>query len=158
VTLVDFSENMLHEVPKVLGEYRNRFNIVCHDFFSVKFKKGSFDAIISSFAVHHTRSIEGYVKLYRRIRGWLRPGGIFACIDVVSGANPAWTEINENGWRKYLTGFFGKAKIDRIFANYRAEDSPISLPEHIFCLNKAGFSQTDILWKRYNFALYCGMK
>ena len=158
VTLVDFSQKMLNEVPKVLAAFKNRYDTKCTDFSSIHFNKDSFDSVISSFSIHHSRSINDYFDLYCKIYKWLKPGGTFACIDVVNGFNKEWTQINENGWINYLSGFFGKDKIEQILGNYHVEDSPISLPDHLFCLNKAGFTQTDILWKRYNFAFYIGKK
>jgi len=64
----------------------------------------------------------------------------------------------KTGWRNYLSGHLDEEKIKQIFANYRSEDSPMSLPEHFVSLDKAGFNQVDILWKRYNFALYSPTK
>lgn len=131
---------------------------ICDDFSTVQFRDASFDVVISIFALHHTRNKEEYVSLYGRIFTWLKPGGTFACVDVVNGFGQEWTVLNENGWRKYLLERFDAEKVDQIFANYHAEDSPISVPEHVSCLSRAGFAQADVLWKRYNFALYCARK
>jgi tRNA (cmo5U34)-methyltransferase len=158
ITLVDFSQNMLNAVPKVLKKFKNSYEIIGDDFNNVEFKAASFDAIISSFALHHLRGKKAYTGLYRKIYAWLKPGGSFACVDVVNGFNTSWTKLNEDGWRNYLRGHFDEEKIEQIFANYRSEDSPMSLPEHLSSLDKAGFNQVDILWKRYNFALYCAKK
>ncbi|MGB7568694.1 MAG: class I SAM-dependent methyltransferase [Chitinivibrionales bacterium] len=158
MTLVDFSQDMLNAVPDVLAEFKNRFKVICDDFNNVVFNDAPFDAIISSFALHHTRGEKAYTVLYGKIHRWLKPGGMFACVDVVSGANPSWTELNENGWRNYLLGRLDADEVAHIFSNYRSEDSPISLPEHLSSLQKAGFTQADILWKRHNFALYCARK
>jgi tRNA (cmo5U34)-methyltransferase len=158
VTLVDFSQNMLNAVPEVLKEFKNSYKVLCNDFNKVKFKAASFDSIISSFALHHTRGKKAYTGLYRKIYAWLKPSGSFACVDVVNGFNASWTKLNETGWRNYLRGHFEEEKIKRIFANYRAEDSPMSLLDHLSSLQGAGFKQVDILWKRYNFALYCAKK
>ncbi len=158
IRLVDFSKNMLDVVSVVLKEYPNNFTNECNDFTQIDYEEGSYDAVISSFAIHHTRSIEEYTDLYKKIHKWLKPGGIFACVDVVNGFNMQWTIVNGDGWKKYLKDYFNEEKINQIFANYHAEDSQISLPEHMNCLHKAGFTDADILWKRYNFSLYCARK
>ncbi len=36
--------------------------------------------------------------------------------------------------------------------------SPLSLRQHLALLEQAGFSATDVLWKRFNFAVYAGVK
>lgn len=155
VTLLDFSENMLGCVPAILKGFEGQYRAVSRDFFETDFEPASFDAIISSFAIHHARGKDEYRFLYTKFKSWLKPGGIFACIDVVNGNAPSWTQINEKGWCGYLANYFGETKIDQILANYHSEDSPVSLAEHFECLKAAGFANVDVLWKRFNFALYC---
>lgn len=155
-TLVDFSPNMLAGVPIVLADYPGRYDTICADFFEVSFSEHSFDAVVSSFALHHARGDGEYLRLYQRIHEWLKPGGVFACCDVVSGDNPGWTAINENGWKNYLREVgFTEQGITHIFESYYVEDTPISLSHHMALLRQAGFHHTDVLWKRYNFAVYC---
>lgn len=50
------------------------------------------------------------------------------------------------------------ADVEHIFSNYRREDSPLSLRQHLALLQRAGFSAADVLWKRFNFAVYVGVK
>jgi hypothetical protein len=45
-----------------------------------------------------------------------------------------------------------------MFSNYRREDSPISIRKHLSSLGEAGFAKADVLWKRFNFAVYAGVK
>jgi tRNA (cmo5U34)-methyltransferase len=158
LTLVDFSENMLAEVPQVLKDFPGRYNVLCADFEKVDFDSGAYDAVVSSFAIHHMRNLTAYTDLYAKIARWLKPGGVFACFDVVDGNSEEWTSLNENGWRTYLAGYFDTGKIEHIFANYHAEDTPLSIPRHFDALLKGGFGEVDVLWKRYNFAVYCARK
>lgn len=156
VTLLDFSPNMLEGTAVVLADYSGRYEPICGDFFETELPAQHFDGVISSFALHHGRSDCEYLRLYKRIYQWLKPGGIFTCCDVVSGDNAFWTSINENGWKSYLREVnFSEDQIDSIFASYYVEDTPISLGWHLSLLQEAGFQHTDVLWKRYNFAVYC---
>jgi tRNA (cmo5U34)-methyltransferase len=155
-TLVDFSPNMLDGAPVVLADYQARYDTICADFFEASFPDRHFDAVVSSFALHHARGDGEYLRLYRRIHGWLKPAGVFACCDVVNGDNAGWTAINENGWKNYLREVnFTEQEIARIFESYHVEDTPISLSKHLTLLQQAGFRHVDVLWKRYNFAVYC---
>jgi tRNA (cmo5U34)-methyltransferase len=158
VSLVDFSENMLNEVPDVLADFPGRYTIRQADFWKMKIPAGSFDAVISSFALHHGRGDAVYQKLYKTIYHWLVDGGVFVCCDVVDGDTPELTRLNLAGWRHYLDGKLSKTDVERMFSNYRREDSPISLRKHLSFLEKAGFSNADILWKRFNFAVYMASK
>jgi tRNA (cmo5U34)-methyltransferase len=155
ITLLDFSPNMLDGTTIVLADYPGRYETICGDFFEADLPENHFDAVISSFALHHGRSEDEYLRVYQRIAQWLKPGGVFTCCDVVSGNNAFWTTINENGWKAYLRSVnFSEDQINSIFASYYVEDTPISLPRHLALLQEAGFRHTDVLWKRYNFAVY----
>ncbi len=84
-TLLDFSPNMLAGTSIVLADYPGRYETICGDFLEVEFPAQGFDAVISSFALHHSRGEAEYARMYQRIYGWLKPGGVFACCDVVNG-------------------------------------------------------------------------
>lgn len=159
MTLVDFSPNMLRAALQTLAEYAGRWETIVADFWEVDFPSHSFDGVVSTFALHHGRSEAIYGNLYGRIYAWLKPGGIFVCHDVVDGDAPLLSSLNENGWRQYLESQeFSQQDIERIFSNYACEDSPISLRQHLRLLESAGFTAADVLWKRYNFAVYAGIK
>ena len=154
VVLLDFSPNMLVQSRRVLTEFAGRYDIACADFFEWVFSTKSFHGIVSSFAIHHARGESEYMRLYDRIATWLAPGGVFVCCDVVAGANAKWTAINEEGWRRHLQAHFDPAIVEQVFANYRSEDTPISLVQHMALLHQVGFAHVDVLWKKHNFAVY----
>ncbi len=159
VTLVDFSTNMLSEAPRLLKDYQEKFATLQADFWEVDFSDGGFDAVIACFALHHGRGQKIYGQLYRKVFRWLKPKGIFACCDVVEGDAPALSAMNESGWRSYLKHKgISKEEVRRLFSNYRQEDSPLSMRQHLSLLTRAGFSAADVLWKRFNFAVYVGLK
>ena len=60
ITLVDFSENMLKEVPFVLSEFKGKFNTIKDDIFQMDLGKNSYNHVISSFAIHHGRTQNEY--------------------------------------------------------------------------------------------------
>jgi tRNA (cmo5U34)-methyltransferase len=156
--LVDFSANMLSEVPHVLADFPGHYEVRQADFWEMDASREEFDAVVASFALHHGRGDAIYQSMYRKIHTWLKPGGIFACCDIVEGATPELAAMNMDGWRHYLDGKLSPADIERMFSNQRREDSPISLRKHLSYLAEAGFGATDILWKRFNFAVYVGIK
>lgn len=159
IDLVDFSENMLKQVDKVLTGFKGKYQTIQDDIFKIQFENDIYDCVMSSFAIHHGRGKEVYEELYRNIYKWLKKTGIFINCDVVEGDNDFLTKLNENGWSDYLknTGF-ENVEIEKIFNNYHREDSPISLKSHMELLSKAGFETVDILWKKHNFAVYVGIK
>lgn len=42
--------------------------------------------------------------------------------------------------------------------NYKTEDRPTSLMNHVNWLRDVGFDDVDVVWKYYNFAVYGGRK
>jgi tRNA (cmo5U34)-methyltransferase len=158
MTLMDFSQNMLDEAPNVLMDFPGRYDVRQTDFWQAEFPAGRYDAVVSSFALHHGRGEAVYQALYQKIYRWLKSSGIFVCCDVVEGDTPEIAALNENGWRKYLTRRISATDVERMFSNYRREDSPISLRKHLSFLEEAGFGKADVLWKRFNFAVYVGVK
>ena len=158
VTLVDFSENMLSQVPNVLAAYPGQYIIHPGDFWEMGFPAKSFEAVVSSFALHHGRGEAVYQRLYKKIHAWLRPGGMFVCCDVIQGDSPEVDALNLAGWRRYLSKKISPSDAKRVLSNYRREDSPISLRKHLSFLEKVGFLHVDILWKRFNFAVYMAKK
>ena len=159
VTLVDFSPNMLSAAPGTLQGFEGRFAMVQADIWEADFPSGGYDAIMASYALHHGRGEAVYAKLYRKSYAWLKARGIFVCCDVVDGDAPALSAMNEAGWQSYLRRKgFSQEDLDGLFSNYRCEDSPLSLRQHLALLTAAGFTAADVLWKRFNFAVYVGLK
>ena len=158
LTLVDFSQNMLDDVPNVLKDFPGRYEVRQVDFWQADFPSGQFDAVVSSFALHHGRGEAVYQAMYQKIHRWLKAPGIFVCCDVVEGDTPEIAALNENGWRQYLSRRLSSEDVERMFSSYRREDSPISLHKHLSFLDQAGFEKVDVLWKRFNFAVYVGVR
>jgi tRNA (cmo5U34)-methyltransferase len=157
--LMDFSANMLSAVPLVLAPFAGRFETLVADFIDADYGAARYDAIISSFAIHHCRGAAEYGALYRKLANALKPGGIFVCCDVVAGADESLSLLNENGWRAFLIEQgLESAEVERILSNYHVEDSPLDCPSHLTLLKEAGFATVDVVWKRSNFAVYVGIK
>jgi tRNA (cmo5U34)-methyltransferase len=159
LTLVDFSQNMLDGTAGVLAGFEGRYELLLHDMWNIDFQAGAYDAVVASFALHHGRGETVYKKMYQNIFRWLKTPGVFACCDVVNGDAPSLSDINEAGWRQFLVHEeFSAPDIERLFANYHREDSPLSLKQHLNLLSQVGFASADVLWKKSNFSVYVGIK
>jgi len=159
IDLLDFSENMLNEAPNVLKGFTGRYNIIKDDIFTARFENCVYDGVISSFAIHHGRTKTIYGNLYKNIYNWLKTPGMFICCDVIAGDDAELSELNEHGWREFLKERgFAAGEVEKILNNYHREDSPLSLKNHIELLSAARFNTADILWKKYNFGIYLGIK
>lgn len=87
---------------------------ICDDMCSVEFPVGSFDAVVSFYSIIHV-PVEEQEALFRRIAGWLKPGGFFmgtlgsaAGTDTerdwlgVEGATMYWSHADAQTYRRWL--------------------------------------------------------
>ncbi len=157
--LIDFSSNMLSAAPKVLSQFKGRFETMVADFIEADFGTGIYSAVVSSFAIHHCRSNDEYGTLYQKIEKAIGSAGIFVCCDVVAGADVNMTLQNEKEWASFLKQQgLSEDEAQRILSNYHIEDSPVDLWTHLQLLKAAGFRSMEVVWKRSNFAVYAGAK
>jgi SAM-dependent methyltransferase len=86
---IDFSETMLDRLRERFAE-DPRVRVVGHDLSAPlpEASLGRFDAIVSSFAIHHLTHPRKR-ELYTEIHRLLSPGGIFLNLEHVSSATPA---------------------------------------------------------------------
>jgi tRNA (cmo5U34)-methyltransferase len=79
---LDFSPTMLQVLREKFGADRTT-TIVEHDFSRALPELSSFDAVVSSFAIHHVAH-ERKQSLYREIFAHLNPGGVFLNLEHVA--------------------------------------------------------------------------
>jgi len=158
VTVADYSQNMLSEVPKKLAPYKSRYSTREFDLFNDDFDFGEevFDATTSVMAIHHGQNLNAYRGIYQRIYRWLATPGIFVNLDHVLGDSHELTVLNVEGWKDFLDSHSLPTN-GMIRGTYR-EDTPISLTSHLHLLQEVGFEIIDVLWKKFNFSLYVAVK
>jgi tRNA (cmo5U34)-methyltransferase len=120
---------------------------------------GEYDAVISSLALHHLTTDENKKLLYHRIYDRLRPGGVFYNGDVVLASSDFLQAMYMRQWRAFMRRSVSEEEIEgKWIPKYQAEDRPTKLIDQLAWLNEIGFAGVDVLWKRYNFAVYGGAK
>jgi tRNA (cmo5U34)-methyltransferase len=155
VTCLDLAENMIAMARAKLARLPN-VSYVVGDFASFD---GAYDAVVSSLALHHLVTDEDKMRFYRRIFACLLPGGAFYNGDVVLGSGAHLQAVYMRQWRAFMRRSISDEEIERKWIpKYESEDRPARLPDHLEWLRRAGFSDVDVLWKRYNFAVYGGIK
>jgi cyclopropane fatty-acyl-phospholipid synthase-like methyltransferase len=96
---LDFSARQIELARRQVSIAR----LVIGDISSCEFATGSFDAVVSFFAIFHTRR-ESHGDLFRRIHRWLKPGGYFlATLSLHSEAD--YTEPDFYGAEMYWSNF-----------------------------------------------------
>ncbi len=118
--------------------------VVAHDFSNPLPPLGSFDAVISSFAIHHL-SHERKQALYREAFGLLRRGGVFCNLEHV-------TSPTETLHLQFL---------ERLGIRPEQEDASnklLDLEQQLTWLREIGFIDVDCHWKWRELAFFAGTK
>lgn len=109
---------------------------------------GSFDAIVSSFAIHHCHH-ERKRALFAECFDLLTPGGAFLNLDYVSSST-----------ERLSTAFVAAVRGDRRSAD--TTNAPIHIPlavsTQVRWLEELGFEDVDCHWKWRGFALFGGVR
>jgi tRNA (cmo5U34)-methyltransferase len=140
---LDFSEVMLDAARKrfVADE---RVKLVQHDLSEPLPALGRFDAVISSFAIHHLEH-DRKRSLYREVFDLLEPGGVFANFEHVASATH----------RLHLAFF---AAIGEPIENEDPSDRLLDVHTQLEWLRELGFDDVDCYWKWREMALLIGVK
>ncbi len=140
---VDFSPTMLDEVRKrFAGE--SSVSVIAHNMDEPLPALGPFDAVISSFAIHHLVH-ERKRALYAEIYGLLNPGGVFCNLEHVASPTPR----------------LHKEFLERIGFTVETEDPSnklLDVETQLGWLREIGFVDVECAWKWRELALLVGRR
>ena len=140
---LDFSPAMLEELGKQFATDVS-ITIVAHDLSNLLPDLGSFDAVVSSFAIHHVTH-ERKRTLYAEIFTLLNPGGVFLNLEHVASPTPSLH-------RQFL------ATMDLTPETEDPSNKLLDLEVQLAWLRQIGFSEVDCHWKWRELALLAGAK
>jgi SAM-dependent methyltransferase len=140
---VDFSQPMLEAAGRRFGG-DERVEIVAHDLAQPLPALETFDAVVSSMAIHHLEH-ERKRELYGEVFDLLEPGGVFANFEHVASATPRLHEA-----------FF--SAIGEPVENEDPSDRLLDVETQLGWLRELGFEDVDCYWKWLEMALLVGFK
>lgn len=153
LTCLDLAENMIKMAQLKLAGYAGVTYSV-GDFNDYQFEE-SYDVVVSSLALHHLVTDQDKIRFYQKIYECLRPRGICLNADVILGSNEHFQKLYMAKWVSFMKRHVSEEEIEHNWLpKYFEEDRPSKLMEQIKWLSEIGFSQVDIIWKYYNFAVY----
>ena len=138
---LDFSPTMLEELHKLSDDDRG-VTIVARDFEEKLPPMGCFDAVVSSFAIHHVPH-ERKRALYGEVFDMLAPGGIFCNLEHVASPTP---EVH--------AAFLRAIDVEQEDPSNKLLD----LETQLRWLREIGFQDVDCYWKWRELALFAGTK
>jgi SAM-dependent methyltransferase len=138
---LDFSPTMLEAARDAFLNDRS-VTIVAHDFDATLPPMGRFDAVISSFAIHHLIH-ELKRALYRQIFQILAPGALFCNLEHVASVSPRVHAqfLEAIGW-----------------PDEDPSNKLLDLETQLRWLREIGFDDVDCHWKWRELALFAGAK
>jgi tRNA (cmo5U34)-methyltransferase len=140
---LDFSPAMLEAARKRFAA-ASAVNVIAHNLDQALPSLGKFDAVISSFAIHHLVH-DRKRGLYAEIYELLNPGGVFCNLEHVASPTP-------NLHEEFL---------ERIGFTVETEDPSnklLDIETQLGWLREIGFSDVDCHWKWRELALLAGRR
>lgn len=140
---IDFSPTML-EAAKTRFAGDATVELIAHNLDEPLPNIGSFDVVVSSFAIHHLTH-ERKRSLYTEIFALLEPGGIFCNLEHVASSTPALHER----FRQAL-GISNEPE--------DPSNKLLDVETQLIWLREIGFTDVDCYWKWLELALLVGVK
>jgi SAM-dependent methyltransferase len=140
---LDFSPTMLQEARRRFAHH-GRVSLVDHNLDHPLPELGSFDCIVSSFAIHHCDH-ERKRELYGEVWSRLKPGGVFCNLEHVSSPTRAVHE-------QFLAAM-GTAPDQEDPSN-----KLLDVATQLHWLRELGFQEVDCYWKWRELALLAGIR
>jgi len=140
---LDFSPVMTHQFRAAFGN-DDQVHLVIHDMQDPLPPLGIFDAVVSSFAIHHLT--HGRKRsIYSEIFGLLTPGGIFCNLEHVASRNERLhlEFLEKTGYRPDQED---------------AENKLLDVETQLQWLREIGFDEVDCHWKWRELALFTGVR
>jgi SAM-dependent methyltransferase len=140
---VDFSPLMLEQLHARFGP-ASRVEVVDHNLDVPLPFLGTFDVVVSSFAIHHLEH-ERKRQLYEEVCALLQPGGVFCNLEHVASASP-----------------YAHERFLQAMGITPAEEDPsnklLDVQTQLEWLREIGFVDVDCYWKWRELALLVGRK
>ena len=167
---LDASEAMLKLGPEKNSDLKERMTFTQGSLESPDWLKavdGSFDAVISSRALHHFTENQRRRDIFKELFNLVRAGGCFVNADNVRASTKSLTEHYRNARDEYLDRYVrgasgGRSNLAEAKAatpsSYHGPHNNGILEEELAWLREAGFVDVDCFWKFTTTVVYGGFK
>ena len=157
--LVDLSQPMLARAElRVKAATSGRVQTIQSDMRLLSFGPASFDVILAGQVLHHLREDAQWMEMFTRFYEWLRPAGTLFVADFIAYDDPGIQTLMLGRYAEHLEKLGGAEYRDKVQAYCEVEDSPRSVKYQFDLLEKAGFSEFDVLHKNSLFAAFYAKK
>jgi tRNA (cmo5U34)-methyltransferase len=166
---VDFSPLMLEQARQRLAEFGTRTTTVEADLQDMAWSKslsGSFDVIVSGFAIHHLPHERKRV-LYGEIFALLSANGLFVNSEHVSSPTPRLERVFDEAMTEHLylrrkekgeNVTLEQVRRDFLERPDRAANILAPVEDQCAWLREIGFREVDCYWKYFELAIFGGVR
>ncbi|MDD2786233.1 MAG: methyltransferase domain-containing protein [Patescibacteria group bacterium] len=155
LTAVDFSEKMMDGAKKRLSKYNVAY--ILGDYAEINLDD-DFDMVISVIGIHHQKD-EGKKKLFRKIYGSLKSGGVFIFGDLVTYKAKTKAAINDAQHFHHLVEHARNEPSLKEWAyHHKFLNLLAPIEDQIDWLKEAGFSEISVAYEHLNTALIIAKK
>jgi len=155
ITCLDFAENMIQMAKAKLACYEDISYILC-DFAEFEFDR-KYDVVISSLSLHHLGNDKK--QFYHKVFMNLTNGGVFYNADVVIGSNEHLEKLYMSNWKNFMARSISDEEINKKWlGRHHKGGNPEKLISHLKWLEEVGFTEIDVVWKYYKYAVFGGTK
>lgn len=162
---VDGSEDMLIAAKKRLSPHNSKefAKLSFEDLIEGKVDLGSFDFIVSSFAIHHLEGTQRR-QLFEKILNILKPGSFFMNIDVVLPKAKVHEDWYYNLWQEWIQRHEKQETLSESFthlpqeARTRPENFYDNLENQLDDMQAVGFGEVACHYQHGLFGIYSGKK
>jgi tRNA (cmo5U34)-methyltransferase len=150
---IDADPKMLEEAAGRLSENDRRLELRLQSFFSEL--PAAQNGYFAALALHHVLNLASKQTLYRKIYEALLPGGLFVNADAMFDES---AQIRKR-WAEHLMSCgFTEGEAYSHLQSWRNEDRYFGLEAELDLLQKAGFTQYDVVWRYGPMAVIIGKK
>jgi tRNA (cmo5U34)-methyltransferase len=117
------------------------------------------NAIVACIALHHVKNLDEKGRIYSHIHTALRPGGIFANADTCVSTAPFVQKQAYRDWIKFMgTHGIDEDRARQNLAAWAQEDYYPPISAELRLLDRAGFSEPDVFWRKAPFVVFGGVR
>jgi tRNA (cmo5U34)-methyltransferase len=156
MTLMDISEKML-DIARQRFIGRENIRYVTSDYSRAELG-GPYDLVCSALSIHHLAT-EDKRRLFGKIFGSLKPGGMFVNADQADGETPYFGQKYLDYWNDFLkSGPLNDAEHAKILKRRNTLDRNEKLSVQLSWLHESGFSDVDVVYKNRTFIVTVARK
>ncbi len=158
-TLIDLSKPMLDRAQeRILAQGATVESAIQSAIQTAELRRNAYDIIVAGAVLHHLRTRDEWLSVFKKIYHALADGGTFFYWDLIRQESAEQERLQRERYKQYLVGVRDEAYQQKVFANIDQEDTPETVTFILTQLIKTGFCEVDVIHKNGTFAALMGKK